>query len=171
MCVYFYNDILFVFMIVVATMDQNANILRVIGHLRDIGSPRRGGDEWCLSLLASLLTIVDSINRLNDTLYNIASYRERKRQEYAHGLSYKEIKKIKISKEHIYTLFRVPGVDDIPKRNRPHISIDHIFPLSGASVNQLETIGWKDHKWFFILPSRTTRKYHCNSSINFIRSL
>ena len=97
-------------MIVVATMDHNANILRVIGHLRDISSPWRGGDEWCLSLLALLLTIVDSINRLNDALYSIASYRKRKIQEYDHGLRYKEIKNIKISKEHIYTLFRVPRV-------------------------------------------------------------
>ena len=110
MCVYFYNDILFVFVIVVATMDHNANILRVIGHLRDISSFWRGGYEWCLSLLASLLTIVDSINRLNDALYSIASYRERKIQEYDHGLSYKEIKKIKISKEHIYTIFKVSRV-------------------------------------------------------------
>ena len=37
-CVYIYNDILFVFMIAVATMDNNAEILRVIAHLREIGS-------------------------------------------------------------------------------------------------------------------------------------
>ena len=43
-CVYFSNDILFVFIVVVATMDNNAQILRVIGHLREIGSACRGGD-------------------------------------------------------------------------------------------------------------------------------
>ena len=38
-CVYIYNDILFVFMIAVATMDRNnVEILRFIGHLREIGS-------------------------------------------------------------------------------------------------------------------------------------
>ena len=37
-CVYISNDILFVFMIAVATMDNNAEILRVIGQLREIGS-------------------------------------------------------------------------------------------------------------------------------------
>ena len=37
-CVYISNDILFVFMIAVATMDNNAEILRVIAHLREIGS-------------------------------------------------------------------------------------------------------------------------------------
>ena len=37
-CVYISNDILFVFMIAVATMDNNTKILWVIGHLREIGS-------------------------------------------------------------------------------------------------------------------------------------
>ena len=36
-CVYISNDILFVFMIAVATIDNNVEILRVIAHLRDIG--------------------------------------------------------------------------------------------------------------------------------------
>ena len=78
-CVYFFNDILFVFMIAVATIDHNAKILRVIGYLREIGSAWRGGDELCCSLSASFLTIVDTIARSNDALYSIASYRERKR--------------------------------------------------------------------------------------------
>ena len=78
-CVYFSNDILFVFMIAVATMDNNAEILRVIGYLREIGSSWRGGDEIRCSLLDSLLTIVDMIARSNDALYSITSYRERKR--------------------------------------------------------------------------------------------
>ena len=49
-CLYISNDILFVLMIVVATMDNNAEILRVIGDLREIGSAWRGGDELCYSL-------------------------------------------------------------------------------------------------------------------------
>ena len=44
-CVYIFNDISFVFMIDVATMDNNEEILRVIGHLKEIGSTWRGGDE------------------------------------------------------------------------------------------------------------------------------
>ena len=70
-CVYFSNDILFVFMIAVATMDHDADILRVIGHLREIGSTSRGEDELHHSLSASLMNIVDSINRSNDALYSI----------------------------------------------------------------------------------------------------
>ena len=42
-CVYISNDILFVFMMAVATMDNNAEILRFIAHLREIGSA--GGVE------------------------------------------------------------------------------------------------------------------------------
>ena len=58
-CVYFSNDILFVFMIAVATMDNNAEILRVIGHLREIGSPWMGGDKLIAAcqILCCLLLI------------------------------------------------------------------------------------------------------------------
>ena len=72
--VYISNDILFVFMIAVATMDRNnAKILRFIGHLREIGSAWRGGDELHRSLSYSLLSIVDTIARSNDALYSITS--------------------------------------------------------------------------------------------------
>ena len=101
LCFYFSNNILFVFMIAVATMDNNAEILRVIGHLKDVVSTWRGGYELRQSLSNSLLTIVDTIARSNDALYSITSYRERKRQEYLDGLSYYEVKKMKITKEHI----------------------------------------------------------------------
>ena len=124
-CVYISNDILFVFMIAVATMDRNnAEILRFIGHLREIGLSWRGGDELRRSLSDSLLSIVDTIARSNDELYRIASYKERKRQQYADGLSYNEVKKMKITKQAIYSLFRLPGTDDIPEISRTHISIE-----------------------------------------------
>ena len=124
-CVYISNDILFVFMIAVATMDcNNMEILRLIGHLREIGLAWRGGDELHYSLSDSLLSIVDMITISNDALYSIASYRERKRQQYADGLSYNEVKKMKITKQAIYSLFRLPGTDDILEISRPHISIE-----------------------------------------------
>ena len=47
-----------------------------------------------------------------------------KRQEYADGLSYNEVKKLKITKEYIYTLFRLPGTDEISEITKPHISIE-----------------------------------------------
>ena len=74
-CIYISNDILFEFMIPMATMDRNnAEILRFIHHLREIGLAWRGGDELCHSLSDSLLSIVDTIVRLNDVLYSIAYY-------------------------------------------------------------------------------------------------
>ena len=96
---YISNDILCVFIIAVDTMDNNAEILRVIAHLREIGSAWRGGNELHRSLSYSLLCIVDTIVRSNDALYSIASYRERKRQQYADGLSYNEVKNLKITKQ------------------------------------------------------------------------
>ena len=149
-------------MIAVATMDNNDEILRVIGHLREIGSSWRGGDELHRSLLASLLTILDTISRSNDSLYSIASYRETKRQEYVDGLSYNEIKKLKITKDNIYTFFRVPGMDDILESSMPHISIEWCIcqPIKDH---------WMDI-WYMVLtfPLTTTGKYHCTSSINFM---
>ena len=73
-------------MIAVDTMDHNVDILRVIGHLRDIGTAWKGRGELCYSFLASLTNIVDTINISNDTLHSIASYKERKQQEYHDGL-------------------------------------------------------------------------------------
>ena len=54
----------------------------------------------------------------------ITAYKERKRQQYADGLSYNEVKKLKIEKQAIYSLFRLPQTDDIPEINMPHISIE-----------------------------------------------
>ena len=96
---YFSNDVFIVLMIAMVAMDHTTNILRVIGHLRDIGAAWRGGDELCCSLSASLESIVDIISRSNDAFYNIALYRNRKRQEYSNGMSYNDIKKLKITKE------------------------------------------------------------------------
>ena len=66
--VYFSKDIFIVFMIKVVYMDHNAEILRVICLLRDIGVAWRGGDELHNSLSASLESIVDNINRSNGVL-------------------------------------------------------------------------------------------------------
>ena len=48
----------------------------------------------------------------------------RKRKQYANGLSYNEVKILKIMKQHIYTLFIFPRMDDIPEINKPHIYMD-----------------------------------------------
>ena len=139
-------------MIAVAAVDHNADILRVIGHLRDIDSSWRGGDELCRSLSASLLTIVDTNDISNDDLYCIASYREIKWQEYADGLSYNEIKKPKITKENIYSQFRVSRMDFILESSIPHISIEWC-------ICQTIRDHWMD-KWYiaFYIPPHNNRE-------------
>ena len=52
--------------------------------------------------------MIETFSRSNDVLEDIATYRERKRKEYADGLSYKNVKKLKIIKQHIFSLFRDP---------------------------------------------------------------
>ena len=74
-------------MIAAGSMDQNAEILREIAHLREIGATWRGGDELRHFLLTSLEYIVNTISRSNDALYTIESYRKRKLQEYVDGLA------------------------------------------------------------------------------------
>ena len=108
-------------MIAVATMDCNAEILREILHLRDMCPSWKGGDEVHFSLPESLEVIVDIIIHSNNVLYNIASYRERKWQEYANGLSYNEVKKLKIINEKIYEHISVPRMDQIPNTRMTHI--------------------------------------------------
>ena len=79
----------------------------------------------CHSLASTLDVIVDTISLSSNVLYDITSYRERKRQEYTDGLEYNAIKKLKITKEHIiFSLFRDPHTGEIPNANRPHISIE-----------------------------------------------
>ena len=85
--VYFSNDNFIVFMIALGDMDHNAEIWRVICHLRDNSATWRGEDELQRLLLTSLEYILQTISRSNDALYSIESYRKRKGQEYANGLA------------------------------------------------------------------------------------
>ena len=139
--VYFSNDV-FLLMCAVSIMDQNAKILRDIGHLREIGVAWRGGDEFHHSLEASLDSIVDVVSRSNDVLYNIALYRERKQQEYVDGLSYNDVKNLKITKEHIYSLFRAHRTNVILETKRAHISIEWC-------ISQPIRYHWMD-RWYMV---------------------
>ena len=104
-------------------MDPNAEILIELAQLRGLSTAFSGGDRIRRSLASTLDAIVETITLSNNILYDITSYRERKRREYADGLSYNAIKKLKIIKEHIFSLFRDPRTGEIPNTNRPHISI------------------------------------------------
>ena len=105
-------------------MDTNAEILIELAYLRELSTTFSGGDRIRRSLASTFDAIVETISLSRNILYDITSYRERKRQEYADGLDYNAIKKLKITKGNIFSLFRDPCTAEIPNENRPHISIE-----------------------------------------------
>lgn len=75
-------------------------------------------------LASNLDAMIETFSRCNGALHYIATYRDRKRQEYADGISYKEVKKLKMSKQHMFALLRDPQTSEIPNANKRHISIE-----------------------------------------------
>ena len=61
-------------------MDLNAEILIELSHLRGLGTGYSGGDRIHRSLASTLDAIVDTISLSRNIIYDITSYRERKRQ-------------------------------------------------------------------------------------------
>ena len=115
---------LLIFFIVVAAMDTNAEILIELAQLRGLNIAFSGGDRIRRSLASTLDAVVETITLSSNILYDITSYRERKRREYVDGISYSAIKKFKTTKEHIFSLFRDPRTGEIPNANRTHIAIE-----------------------------------------------
>ena len=102
-------------------MDTNAEILIELSHLRGLSIAFSGGDMIRRSLASTLDAIVETISLSSNILYDITSYRERKIQEYADGICYNAIKKLKITKGYIFSLFQDPRTGEIPNENRPHL--------------------------------------------------
>ena len=92
------NDLVIDFFIAVGAMDTNAKILIELAHLRGLSRDFSGGDMILHSLASTLDAIVETISLSSNILYDITSYRERKRQEYVDGIDYNAIKKLKITK-------------------------------------------------------------------------
>ena len=76
------------------------------------------------SLVDALDTITNTISNAQGALYNISLYRESMRQYYSDGLSYKDIKNLKITKDQLFSLFWDPSTGLVPPTSRVHISID-----------------------------------------------
>ena len=93
---------LLMFFFAVAAMDPNAAILIELARLRGISASFHGGDEIRRSLASTMDAIVDTISQSTNILYDITSYRERKRREQEDGLDYVAIRKLKIKKENIF---------------------------------------------------------------------
>ena len=104
--------------------DSNSQILARLGALRRLSSSIRGGDHLRQYLADALDTITNTIANAQGALYNISSYKESRRQYYYDGLSYKDIKDLKITKDQLFSLFRDPRTRLVPPTSRAHISID-----------------------------------------------
>ena len=76
------------------------------------------------SLAEALDTITNTIVNSQGALYNISSYRESMRQYYSDGLSYKDIKNVKIKKYQLFSLFWDPSTRLVPPTSKAHISLD-----------------------------------------------
>ena len=99
--------------------DRNSHIIVNLASLRCLSSSIRGGDHLIQSLADALDIITNTIAEAQGTLYNISSYRESRRQYYSDGLSYKDIKDLKITKDQLFSLFRDPSTKLFPPTSRP----------------------------------------------------
>ena len=88
-----------------------AHLLEGWGHLRD-------------SLVDALDTITNKISNAQGALYNITLYRESRRQYYYDGLTHKDIKALKITKDRLFSLFWDPSTVLVRPTSRAQISID-----------------------------------------------
>lgn len=104
--------------------NRNSEILARLGALRCLSALFRGGDHLRNSLADALETIIDTIATAQEALYNIGSCRDSQRQYYANGLSYQDVKKLKITKDQLFSLFWDPNTGLVPLTSQPHISID-----------------------------------------------
>ena len=101
--------------------DQNSQILAHLGALRCLSSFFREGYRLRQSLSEALHTITNTISNSQGALYNIISDRESMRKYYYDGLSYKDIKKLKITKDNFFHYSRTLAPDWF------HPRVDHKF--------------------------------------------
>ena len=99
-------------------------IVATLSSLRRLSDVFKEGDQLCRSLGQTIDTIVGTIRDAQGALYDITSFRYSRRQFYANGMSYKDVKKLKITKGMLFSLFRDPSNGMIPPVSKPHISID-----------------------------------------------
>ena len=105
-------------------VDQNVEIVVALSSLRRLSDVFKEGDQLRHSLGQTIDTIIETIHDAQVALYDITSYRERKKQFYANDISYKVVKILKITKDMLFSLFRDPSNGMIPPISKPHISID-----------------------------------------------
>ena len=104
--------------------DRNTQIIARLASLRRLSSSIRGGGHLRNSLADALDTITNTIFDAQGALYNITSYKESRRRYYSNGLTHKDIKALKITKDQLFSLFGDPSTRLVPPTSRAHISID-----------------------------------------------
>ena len=101
--------------------DRNTQIIARLASLRRLSSSIRGGGHLRDSLADALDIITNTISNAQGALYNITSYRESRRPYYSDGLTHKDIKALKITKDQLFSLFRDPSTGLVPP-------VEHTFP-------------------------------------------
>ena len=73
-------------------------IVAALSSLRCLSDVFKDGDQLRRSLGQTIDTIVGTIRDAQGALYDITSFRDSRREFYANGMSYKDVKKLKITK-------------------------------------------------------------------------
>ena len=111
-------------------------------HWDRLSSILRGEDHIRQPLGEALDSITNAIYNAQGALYNISSYKDSQRKYYSIGLSYKYVKKLKITKGQLFSLLWHPSTGFVPPTSRPHISIDWCIEKNIKS-------NWMDH-WYMV---------------------
>ena len=135
---------------------ETHRLLHAWHHWGALAHLLEGGGRLRDSLADALDTITNTISSAQGDLYNITSYRESRRKYYSNGLTHKDIKALKITKDQLFSLFGDPSTGLVPPTNRAHISIDWcIEPNIKAN--------WMD-RWYMVFDEDP----HGNRDIPFI---
>ena len=132
-------------------------IVAALSSLRRLSDVFKEGDQLCRSLGQTIDKIVGTICDAQGALYDITSYRESRRQFYANGISYKDVKNLKITKDMLFSLFRDPSNGMSPPVTKLHISIDWCIEP------RIKEIGWIGGIWSLMKTRMVTGIYHSTS--------
>ena len=90
-------------------VDWNVEIVVALSSLRCLSDVFKEGDQLRRSLGQTIDTIVGTIRDAQGVIYDITSFRDSRREIYENGMSYKDVKKLKITKDMLFSLFRDPS--------------------------------------------------------------
>ena len=88
-------------------VDRNVEIVAALSSLRCLSDIFREGDQLRLSLGQTIDTIVETICDAQGALYDITSFRDSRRQFYKYGMSYIDVKKLKITKDMLFPCLEI----------------------------------------------------------------